>query len=90
MDRIEDIYPEKSILQTHYLSTHTKSIAVSDGPLAKEIYCSFYRWSLNHPAHDEVLKEKNMWVGKLLIYKSGDLVLGDSSNGNRCNCVCRC
>lgn len=31
-----------------------------------------------------------MWVGKLLIYKTGDLVLGDSSSGNRCNWVCRC
>lgn len=90
MGRIQDTYPKKSILQTQLLVYTHKINSCFCGPLAKKFYCSLYRGSLNHPAYNEVFKEKNMWVGKLLIYKSGDLVLGDSCNGNRCNWVCRC
>lgn len=38
-----------------------------------------------HPACKKVFRRKRCGVGKLLIYKIGHLVLGDSSDGNRCN-----
>lgn len=40
--------------------------------------------------YDKVFRGKNMWIGKFLIYKIGNLVLGDSVNGNRYSWVCRC